>query len=266
MKYGDFSPSLYILSLIAAILIHSGVNTSNDIFDYLSGVDRENTLGSSGLLVNKKISLKTLAFISFVSFAAGIFIGIYLVFESGLWLLLIGAFGVIGGYFYTGKPFQLKYKGLGLFVVFTLMGPLMVFGAEYVQRKMVSFEGLLLGITIGIATTLILHANEIRDSQDDKQVGVKSLAIVKGDEYASKLYLILSILQYGPIIVLILNGFLSPLSLLSLTSIFIYFKIYRELMDKSTKRKAPREIKDVDKKSALAEIILGVSIILGMVV
>ncbi|MDI3473242.1 MAG: 1,4-dihydroxy-2-naphthoate polyprenyltransferase [Thermotogaceae bacterium] len=266
MKYGNFSPPLYILSLIAAILIHSGVNTSNDIFDYLSGVDREGTLGSSGLLVNKKISLKELAFISFICFAVGILIGIFLTFKSGPWLLLIGALGVILGYFYTGKPFQLKYRGLGLFIVFVLMGPLMVFGAEYVQRKTVSFEGFLLGTTIGIATTLILLSNEIRDSQDDKQVGIKSLAIVKGDEYASKIYLILSISQYVPVIILVINGFLSILALLSVISIFIYLGIYRELIDKAVKRKDSHEIKDVDKKSAFAETIMGVFIILGMVV
>ncbi len=263
-QYSSFSLWLYLISLVAAICVHAGVNTSNDYFDYKNGVDRPDTLGSSGLLVKKVISLKEIMIISLVMFSTGIALGFLLVSYTGFNLLWFGLIGIIGGYFYTAKPLNLKYRGFGLPLVFLLMGPFMVMGAEYVQARRLSLSGLIVSIPIGIATVLILLANEIRDTQDDRKVGLKSLPILIGDLAGTRLYLFLVLLQYLMTAILIFTNVLSRLSWLSLFALPVYLAVYHQLSGKAYKKFSPEDISGTDKKTAMAEMIFGASLIIGL--
>ncbi|MDK2785797.1 MAG: 1,4-dihydroxy-2-naphthoate polyprenyltransferase [Thermotoga sp.] len=260
----DFSLTRYILSLIAAVLLHAGVNTTNDYFDYKSGVDTKESLGSSGLLVSGKITLKEELFLSVLCYIASVVLGIFLIKMSGLALLWIGLVGLVLGYAYTGHPFYLKYRALGMFLVFTLMGPLMVLGAYYVQTGRFSVEALFVSVPIGIATDLILLANEIRDSEYDRKSGIKTLPILIGDLASSYLYAVLVGLIYVFVFYLVVTGVLKSIALVSLVALFLYAGVMRQLFQKSTGKKSAREIAAVDRMSALAEMVLFVSMILGL--
>lgn len=260
----EFSLTRYILSLIASIFLHAGVNTTNDYFDYKKGVDTKDSLGSSGLLVSGKITPREELLLSVFCYAVSVVLGLVLIKISGPALLWLGLTGLVLGYAYTGHPFYLKYKSLGMFLVFVLMGPLMVLGAYYVQTGRFSLEALLVSIPVGIATDLILLANEIRDSEFDRRSGIKTLPILIGDRAASFLYAVLTGLIYVFIVILVSTGVFRVISLVSLVSLPLYIRVIKQLFQKSAGRKNAREIADVDKMSALAEMILFVSMILGL--
>ncbi|PLV55762.1 1,4-dihydroxy-2-naphthoate octaprenyltransferase [Thermotoga sp. SG1] len=261
----DFSLTRYILSLIAAVLLHAGVNTTNDYFDYKKGVDTKDSLGSSGLLVSGKITLKEELLLSVLCYVASVILGIFLIKMSGPALLWIGLVGLVLGYAYTGHPFYLKYRALGMFLVFILMGPLMVLGAYYVQTGRFSVEAFLISIPVGIATDLILLANEIRDSEYDRRSGIKTLPILISDLASSYLYAVLVGIIYVFIFILVITNVLKPIALVSLVALSLYIGVIRQLFQKSTGKKSARKIAGVDKMSALAEMILFVSMILGLV-
>lgn len=263
-EYSSFSLWLYLISLAAAICVHAGVNTSNDYFDYKNGVDRPDSLGSSGLLVKKIISLKEIMIISLVAFSTGSALGFLLISYTGFNLLWFGLVGIIGGYFYTAKPLNLKYRGFGLPLVFLLMGPFMVMGAEYVQAQRLSLSGLTVSVPIGIATVLILLANEIRDTQDDRKVGLKSLPILMGELLSTRFYLFLVLLQYLITAILIFMNVLSQYSWFSLFALPVYLSVYHKLNGKAYKEFSPKDIRNVDKKTAMAEMIFGTSLIIGL--
>ena len=132
----------------------------------------------------------------------GCLIGLFLSYERGLFILLLGLVGALGGYFYTGKPLMLKYRGLGAPLVFLLFGPLMVIGSYYVQTQHISIEAFYISIPVGLLTTAILHANDIRDIPHDKKAGIKTLSTLVGMNNSKKLYYGMLLLSYVSIIVM----------------------------------------------------------------
>ena len=78
-------------------------------------------------------------------------------------MAIFGIIGLLGGVGYTAPPLRLKYRGLGLPVVFVLMGPPMVEGAFYVVTGHVSLAAFAVSIPIGCLVAAILHGNEWRD-------------------------------------------------------------------------------------------------------
>lgn len=259
-----FNFSLYIISLLAAILIHAGVNTTNDYFDFKKGVDKKESLGSSGLLVSGKAKPSEILTISIFCYIFAAILGLYLVSKVGAGLIWYGVTGIVFGYLYTGKPLQFKYKALGFFQVFVLMGPLMVLGSYYVQTQQFSYKALLLSFPIGLMTGLILHANEIRDSQFDDKAGIKTLPLILGDKKATTLYLILVILIYIFFIILYLMKFFNAFIFLSFLILPLYISIFKLLKEKALGKKEAKEIANVDKMTALAEMIITVIIIISL--
>jgi len=259
-----FSPSLYTMSLIASILIHAGVNTTNDYFDYKSGVDTKDSMGSSGLLVSGRAKPSEILTISIVCYVLAVVLGLTLIKKVGIGLLWIGLAGLVLGYSYTGAPLYLKYRGLGMIVVFTLMGPLMVLGSYYVQTGAFSTNAFILSIPIGIATDLILLANEIRDIEHDKRSKIRTLPIVIGEKAAVILYIASVTAIYLFIALLFVKSVLNFLALLSFAALPIYLKVFNLLKEKVQGRKTERDIAAVDQISALAEMILTVSVVLGL--
>ena len=58
-----------------------------------------------------------------------IVIGLWLTYETGWLLLVIGLLGLLGGYFYTGSRSPIKNQGFGVVAVFLFTGILMVLGS-----------------------------------------------------------------------------------------------------------------------------------------
>ena len=92
-------------------------------------MDRPHTYGSSRVLVEGLLTPKEVLTGGIVLFAAGFALGLTMVFFRGAPVFWLGVVGLLGGYFYTGNPVGYKYIALGDFLVFTLMGPLMVIGS-----------------------------------------------------------------------------------------------------------------------------------------
>lgn len=125
---GGFSWPLFFAALISGMMIHAGTNMVSDYFDYKKGVDRVDTFGGSRVIVDGKLRDRDALIGGLVAFGIAILIGVYLLTQRGWPIVMFGMVGILGGYFYTGGPLGYKYRALGEFLVFTLMGPLMVWG------------------------------------------------------------------------------------------------------------------------------------------
>jgi 1,4-dihydroxy-2-naphthoate octaprenyltransferase len=107
--------------------------------------------------------------------------------------------GFIGGYFYTGEPFNYKRRGLGVVFVFFLMGVLMVAGSYWATTGMLSLPVIWASIPVSILVSLILLTNELRDFEADARHGIRTLSVRTGYPAAVGLYLALLGLAYaGP--------------------------------------------------------------------
>ncbi|MFW5662892.1 MAG: prenyltransferase, partial [Bacteroidota bacterium] len=95
---------LFPIVLVASVLFHAATNLVSEYFDYKKGVDREETFGSSRVLVEKMMKPKSVLYGGIAAFALGFLLGLVLVYFRGTDMLLLGLIGLAGGFFYTGWP------------------------------------------------------------------------------------------------------------------------------------------------------------------
>lgn len=219
MKQERFQFGYFVLSIIAIVLLHAAVNLLSDHDDYENKVDTKDSYGSSGVILENLLSSRQVRKGGIICLIAGCLIGIFLSYERGLMVLILGFIGAIGGYSYTGRPLKLKYKGFGAPLVFLLFGPLMVIGSYYVQMQYISVEAFYISIPVGLLTTAILHANDIRDIFHDKKAGIKTLSILVGIYNSKTIYYAMLLLSYISIIIMCIFRVLPLWSLLCLLTL-----------------------------------------------
>lgn len=95
----------------------------------------------------------------------------------------------------------------------------MVIGSYYVQMQSISIVALYVSIPIGLLTTAILHANDIRDIADDKKAGIKTLSIMVGLNRSKKIYYAMIYLSYLAIALMILFHIVPYWSLLCIITL-----------------------------------------------
>ena len=242
-----------ILAIIGAVIFQISGNLISDYFDYKQGVDREDTFGSSRLLVDKTFSPKTILNLGFAFLAIGILLGILLIFMIGLEmsmpLLIIGALGVLSAYFY----YKLKYIALGDLLIFIVYGPLIALGTYFTMTAVVDWNIIFLSIPIGCITVNILHANNTRDITHDGRAKIHTFAMNIGVKYSILFYTSLIIIAYVSIITMVIIGFLPWLTL------GVFITLPAALNNCKTMRKAsvenPTEILGLDVKTAQLQLM-----------
>lgn len=194
---------LFPLVVICALLLHAGTNLLNDYSDFEKGVDREDTYGSSRVLVEGLIKPKEVFRGAITLLVLGFLLGLILVLVRGIPMLILGLVGVLGGYLYSGKPLAYKYKALGDLMVFILMGPLMVIGSYFALTGEFLPRVLYVSLPIGFLVTAILHGNNIRDITYDKRAQIKTLAGILGHDKAKFVYHVLVGSAYAVVVLLV---------------------------------------------------------------
>lgn len=198
----QFSLTIFVLALLASILLQAGTNVINEVFDVRSGVDTYDSPRASRTIVENRLDSSLAYRGGVIIFVAAALIGIYLIYERGYAILLIGIIAILIGYTYTAPPIQFKYRALGVPVVFWTMGPLMVLSAYYVLAQSLTWEAFLASIPVGFLVASILHANDVRDIEDDARAGFRTLALATGRNAGAILHLIMIGSSFAMVIVL----------------------------------------------------------------
>ncbi len=185
---GYFNAWLFLFTLIGGIAIHAGTNLTNTYYDYINGVDTTETeAGMNPALVYGWMKPKSFLVIGLLSFLVAFLIGLYFFYLRGWPIFIVGLIGIAGGYGYTGG-ISYKYKGIATFIVFLLMGPLMVWGPYFLQTGLHDWSAVLISIPVGFLVAGILHSNDLRDIDFDKDAGIKTLPVVTGKRLGLKIY------------------------------------------------------------------------------
>jgi 1,4-dihydroxy-2-naphthoate octaprenyltransferase len=236
-QQGPIDLVLLGLALLGSIAIQLGTNLMNDYYDYRKGADIPGTLSLGGSILRGELSPRQVFAGGMLSFGLGIVIGLYLVTVAGPFILWLGLFSVLAGFFYTAGPFALAYVGLGEVAVFIFMGPVMVVGSYYLQRHEVTLPVVLASLPVGFLVAAILHANNLRDLDSDKQIGKRTLATVLGREGARLEYYILIGGTYLSLVVLAVLGIAPWLALITIATLPAAWKLIR-LAAQETEAKA----------------------------
>src|SRR5829696_2383404 len=181
---GSFSPVAFLLCLGGAVALQAGTNLVNDYYDHQLGADHSGSLGPSRVIQEGWLAPRTVLAGGIAFFVIGGAAGFVLMGLAGWPILLLGLIGVPLAYGYTAPPLKLAYRGLGELNVFLLMGPLMVLGGFLVHRAAGLSVALAASLPIGCVVAAILHANNVRDLDDDRALGKHTLATMVGPRWA----------------------------------------------------------------------------------
>lgn len=216
----DFKPGLFVFSLLAMLILHSGANILSDVIDYRKGLDKEPN-PSSGGVVRGIISQKEAVRAAIILLFTGTVIGLILTYLVGIWLLAIGVAGILVGVFYTSETsLSLKYNGLGDLAVFLNFGILGALGSWYVQTSVFSWIPVVWTIPMATLVIAILHANNWRDIPSDDKGKIKTVASVLGDRGSQRYY---GYLIFGPFVMILVFIFLPLLAFENLPALPLSF-------------------------------------------
>lgn len=260
---GPIQWGLYPIVIIAAVLFHTGTNLVSEYFDLKKGVDREDTYGSSRILVDNLMPPSRVLRGGFLCFAIGFLLGLVLVYYRGGDMLMLGLIGLAGGVFYTGKPIGYKYLALGDIAVFMLMGPLMVIGSYFALTGDTNWwDVFYVSIPVGFLVAAILHANNMRDIIHDAKARVKTMAMLIGFRAGKTEYIFLVIGAYLSVIIMIAAGLLHYWTLIVLLSLPPALKNIAEIS--KANEKEPESLIMMDIKTAQHHMLFGLLYSIGL--
>ena len=194
---GQVNILLLALALVGAVAAHAGANAIADYYDFKNGVDLSKALSSHlGALAQERVEPEVVLMASFVCFLITAVVGLVLVQTVGWGLLWFGGAGLLGAFFYTGRPISYKYRALGELMLGIMCGPVIVMGAYYAVSKGWDWGVFLLSCSIGMIISSISLVNNLRDMPDDRAAGIRTLPMSLGVPGTKRLYYTLTVVPY----------------------------------------------------------------------
>lgn len=225
------SPVRLVLVLTAALAAHILVNVLNEVADFRSGLDlhthRTPFSGGSGTLPAWPDRLPAASMLAWASLVILLVTGLWLVWLSGLALLVFGALGLGAVLAYSG--WLSRHPWLCLLAPGIGFGPCMVAASEYALTGSVSPAGWGLSIMTGLLVSALLLINQLPDAAVDARFGRRHLAIVHGPEVAARAYLLLTVLAGLLLPALVVVNVLPAPTLLALLPFFLLAPIILRL-------------------------------------
>lgn len=224
--------------LLAVVFIMLATYYAGEYFDYdtdkLSAkLERNPFSGGTQVLQTGIIPRKHAFMAAVLSLLAAGAIGLLLQFhyKTGLFTIPLGAVGMFAGFFYTTKPIQWSYRGLGEILIGFCYGWLPVAASYYIQTGKIS--PLVHWISLPIAFTIfnVILINEFPDYPADREFRKKNLVVRFGKERMSRLYVLMSAATWVSFILAVRAGLslkalilFSPIFILSLLTSFQVLK------------------------------------------
>lgn len=173
---------LAVITALFALIGHAGANVINDYYDARSGCDDANTTriapytGGSRFIQEGKLSERATALYGYALLALVIPAGLWLIKQSGPWLLVIGLAGLLCGWAYSAPPLRLQSRGLGELAIM-IAWLLVVIGSDYVQSQSLSATALYAGLTYAPLVANVLFVNQVPDRIADAAAGKDTLIV-----------------------------------------------------------------------------------------
>ncbi|MFZ5897465.1 MAG: 1,4-dihydroxy-2-naphthoate polyprenyltransferase [Myxococcota bacterium] len=214
-------------ALLGAMLLQIGANFANDVFDFEKGADTSERLGPTRAVQAGLVTPAAMRVGMLIVFLLALLVGVYLTFEAGLAIVIIGLLSIASALAYTGGPYPLGYHGLGDVFVFVFFGVVAVCGSGYVHARTIPELAPLASLPMGALSTAILVVNNVRDRETDVRAGKRTLAVRFGRGGGLAEYIGLLVMAYAVPLWLFMSRGLQPFVLLPLVTAPIALRLAR---------------------------------------
>ena len=213
---GEWNRLLLALALTGSVAIQIGTNLTDEYSDHRKSGSERKFLAPHKVIQRGLLSERAVALGMGAAFGYGVVAGLVIVAHVGWPILAVGLASIAVAYLYAGGPKPLGTLGLGEPVVFVFMGPLMVMASYYVQQEALTLASFYVSLPVAFIVTAILVVNNIRDVEEDREAGKRSLATAAGARVAMWTYAALLAGAYLSIAGAAFGGAVSPWALLGL--------------------------------------------------
>ena len=172
-----FSILIFLLTLGAASLVQILTNFANDYFDVKTGRDTKERKGPKRALHHGLISLEQMRIAMSIVSLMIVILSAYLIYIGGPIILILMLISIGLAFLYTAGPLSLASTGLADIVVFFFFGPIATVATYWLQTKTFSSPVLVASFGPGCIATALLIVNNLRDVDEDRKAGKKTLVV-----------------------------------------------------------------------------------------
>lgn len=268
-QQGFWDWSIFVLSVLTTLFLQVLSNYANDLGDSYKGADNENRLGpmravQSGEISQKGMLIGTIV-VSILSLATAIpliIIGVDGMPNSVLWVYVaLALLAVFAAITYTIGKKAYGYNGMGDVMVFIFFGLVSVLGVYSLYSKQFDWSLLGFAIAIGCLSIAVLNLNNMRDHENDKEVGKNTIVVMMGFEKAKIYHAALIFISFVGVFgfVLVKGWWWSLISLLPFIILFMH-------LQKVLKTEDPKQLDDEMKKVALSTFAISILFLISTLI
>lgn len=217
----QFNFNIFLFTLLTAILLQLISNLANDYGDFSKQTDTHERLGPLRGIHHGVITLSQLRIVICLTIFATILSGLYLLLiatnslEQFYFFVGLGFLSIIAAVTYTVGKRPYGYIGLGDLSVLMFFGFVGVIGSYYLQTKEFGIWLILPAITSGFLSMAVLNINNMRDYEQDKQAGKRTLVVMMGLSWAKSYQISLLLTSLSVLIIFMI-------SYLPLTTLWVF--------------------------------------------
>lgn len=191
-----FHWAIALACLAVAVLLQIGVNFANDYSDGIRGADAER-IGPARLTASGRVPAKRVLLIALVFFALAAVAGLAVIVRSQQWwMLAVGALCIVAAWFYTGGKRPYGYNAMGELFVFVFFGLVATLGTTWVQVQYLPTVTWVVAVAAGLFACAVLLANNLRDIDQDRAVGKRTLSVLIGRRATQVLFTLFVLIPF----------------------------------------------------------------------
>jgi len=226
---GYLSVPTALATVLCALALQILSNLINDYYDYKRGTDKQGRVGFKRALAEGTVTEKEMLTACLVALAFAVVLGACLCYVGGWVIVVIGITALFFAWLYTATPYSLSYLGIADIFVFLYYGVFATWGTVWLQCKVsgLAFDIRLLmpvyaGAVCGLISMCVLAVNNIRDMDDDRLVGKRTLPVRLGKKAALAILGIIVVLM--PLFAWLAFGVSWAMAVV-IPACFLYYKV-----------------------------------------
>lgn len=273
LSYFDrgFNSKVSILAIVTALFIQIFSNFANDYGDSQKGTDNQHRVGPQRTVQSGEITPEQMKLGMVILIIMSLITGIWLIAEGTQGLdkttfLMFLAFGIaalIAAYRYTAGSNPYGYAGLGDVAVFLFFGILPVAGTYFLNTHQLNAEIFLPAISIGFFSTGVLNLNNMRDIENDRNSGKKTVVVRIGSAKSRVYHTSLIAIGWLTAIVFFILRFQSIYQVLFILTLPLFINDLYKINQIQEPRQLDPFLKKLSIATLLFTVLWGIGIILS---